>query len=116
MAKKGYTTKEKVEKYTGLTLTDADVDDYIEAVEVYIDRFTNRPFNLGSAEDVPADLSFAATVLVSGIISSTKEGETGEVQSMSVGRYSVTFRSDSQGAKDLPKAMDIVKGYKRFSF
>ena len=65
----------------------------------------------GYSVAVPADVKFAATVMVAGIINFANSAE-GEVQSMSIGRYSVTYKTD-QEKKDYMKAADILATYKR---
>jgi hypothetical protein len=66
----------------------------------------------GYGEAVPADLSFAATVMVAGIINSSNSHE-GEVQSETIGRYSVTYRAGSNQENDYKSAMNILKLYRR---
>lgn len=69
--------------------------------------------NWGVAE-VPADIQLAATVIASGIIQSEWQSE-GEVASMSIGRYSVTYKTKSQ-VDDFNKIEDILSYNKRYSF
>jgi 5-enolpyruvylshikimate-3-phosphate synthase len=66
---------------------------------------------------VPADLSFAATVMVAGIINNQNSQDTDnkEVQSETIGRYSVTYKSGSTQATDYVNAMNILKSYKRYA-
>lgn len=61
----------------------------------------------------PADLVWANTVLVSAIIQRSLNHE-GEVASMTVGRYSVSFK-DEQHAKDYDRAIEIINSYKRLA-
>lgn len=68
----------------------------------------------GYSETVPADLAFAATVMVSGIINSSNSHE-GEIQSETVGRYSVTYRAGSNQENDFKSAMKILKLYRRLA-
>lgn len=51
---KGYTTKTKVEDFlnTTISMTDEKFDDFIEAVEIYIDNFTGRNFIADSEASV----------------------------------------------------------------
>lgn len=44
---------------------------------------------------VPADIEFVATVLVAGIINFSNQSE-GEIQSMTIGRYSVSYKDKKQ--------------------
>lgn len=68
----------------------------------------------GYGENVPDDLSFAATILVAGIINSSNTHE-GEVQSETIGRYSVTYRTGSNQETDFKTAKEILKTYKRYA-
>lgn len=63
---------------------------------------------------IPADLSFAATVLVAGIIN-TQNSNDREVQSETIGRYSVTYRTGTTQASDFANAKEILKMYKRYA-
>lgn len=63
---------------------------------------------------VPKDVKFAATVLVSGIINNAWQSE-GEVASMSIGRYSVTYKTKQQ-VDDFNKIEDILAYNKRYTF
>lgn len=66
------------------------------------------------AAAAPADISFAVSVLVAGIINYAYDSD-GEVQSMSVGPYSVTYKTSEQEA-DFAKVQEILKLNKRFYF
>ena len=68
----------------------------------------------GYSVAVPDDIMFAATVLVSGIINFSNQAE-GEVRTMSIGSYSVTYK-DKQEWQDFERVADILKGYKKFVF
>lgn len=70
----------------------------------------------GYSIDVPDDIRLIATVLVAGIVnfSNTTLSE-GRIQSMSIGRYSVSYKNDTQ-EKDFERVPDIISYYKRFSF
>ena len=65
-------------------------------------------------EEVPKDIKFAATVLVAGIINFAWQSE-GEVQSMTIGRYSVTYKSDKE-VNDFARVQEILKQNKRYTF
>jgi hypothetical protein len=66
---------------------------------------------------IPADISFAATVMVAGIINSQNSQDTDnrEVQSETIGRYSVTYKSGSSQATDYLNAKETLKMYKRYA-
>lgn len=66
----------------------------------------------GYGEEIPADLAFAATVMAAGIINSSNSHE-GEIQSETIGRYSVTYRAGSNQENDYKSAMGILKLYRR---
>src|ERR1043165_1410928 len=61
----------------------------------------------GYGEDIPADLSFAATVMVAGIINSQNTDEK-DIQSETIGRYSITYRSGSTQQHDFSNAKEIL--------
>jgi hypothetical protein len=61
--------------------------------------------------DIPEDLTFAATVLVSGIINAAHNSK-GEIKSESIGRYSVSYETAAQKA-DFDTANAIIKSYRR---
>lgn len=68
--------------------------------------------------EVPKDIKLAATVLATGIIndsSANDDAVEAEVQSVSIGRYSVTYRSSSQAA-DFNRIDDILAYNKRYIF
>jgi hypothetical protein len=66
----------------------------------------------GYGEEIPADLSFAATVLVAGIINASNSHD-GEIQSETIGRYSVTYKTGSGQEHDFANAQKILKLYRR---
>lgn len=191
---KGYTDKEAIENYLLIDIDDsfnAQIDEWIEAIEDYIDHETNRDFLVANEEAVPEDRTFdgdatstldidpailidevrfsetgdpidpdqyvlypvrkdtinriklkylrfpegdqniyvkatwgydtipkdiklAATVLVSGIINNAWDS-AGEVQSMSIGRYSVTYKTKEQ-VDDFNKVSDILAYNKKYTF
>lgn len=65
-------------------------------------------------EEVPMDIKLAATVLVSGIINNAWDS-AGEVASMSIGRYSVTYKTKAQ-VDDFNKIDDILAYNKKYTF
>lgn len=192
---KGYTTIEAIEKYAKITIDEADeetVEEYIEAVEEYIDHATGRDFSAVEEEaefedrtfdgdgsgtlaidpateieevrfsesgtpiaasnyysvpvrkdtvtgiklkngmrfpvgeqniyisakwgyaGVPKDIKLAATVLATGILNNSKSTE-GEIQSVSIGRYSVTYKNQSQ-LNDFNRVEEILAYNKRYVF
>jgi len=190
---KGYTTRQEVENYLLITIDAsfyAQITAWIEAVEAYIEKATDRIFvadtlasarlydgngsselivddsiqitkiEIGSDDDgwtemteyflypanrlpkrrikldgdiftcgnqnvkitakwgyvatVPADIKFAATVLLAGIINFSNDAE-GEVASMTVGSYSVSYK-DREEKADLERAMKILQSYKKYTF
>lgn len=191
---KGYTDKEAIENYLLVEIDasfDDQIDEWIEAIEEYIDHTTGRDFTVAVEEDAstdrtfngddsrtldidPAilvdevrfsetgtpisedqyvlypvrkdtvtkikmkyidfpcgeqniyvkakwgyaemkkDIKFAATVLVAGIVNNAWQSE-GEVQSMSIGRYSVTYKNKAQ-VDDFAKIEEILSFNKRFTF
>lgn len=182
------TTIEKIENYLVITIDESfqpTVEEYIDAVTAYIERFTGRTFSAdeepservydgtdsgelfiddaveitevkikdtlldeddyrlypanrlpktriilpynkfysgnqnitvtakwGYGENIPADLAFAATVMVAGIINASNSHD-GEVQSETIGRYSVTYKTGSTQEHDFKNAKDILKMYRR---
>ena len=61
---------------------------------------------------IPDDLAFAATVMVAGIINASSTTDD-EIQSETIGRYSVTYRANSPQAHDFSNAKNIIKLYRR---
>jgi hypothetical protein len=64
---------------------------------------------------VPKQVKMAATILMAGIIKEAYASE-GEVQSVSVGRYQVTYRSVSEQATKHPEVDEMLQFNKRFTF
>jgi hypothetical protein len=67
----------------------------------------------GYAVEVPADIKFAATVLVAGIINTHVKTGTAK-KSESIGNYSVTY-TDDKGIADYDRTLTILDTYKRFT-
>ena len=65
----------------------------------------------GYSVDCPADINFATTVLVAGIINFSGSME-GEVKSETIGSYSVTFK-DAKDWQDFERAKQILQQYKK---
>lgn len=64
--------------------------------------------------EVPKDLEFAATVMVAGIINAQQsKNSDGEVQSETIGRYSVSYAQNSNQSHDFSNAMKILKLYRK---
>lgn len=63
--------------------------------------------------EVPPEIKWACTVLVSGIINASNQHE-GEIQSESIGRYSVTYNTQKQ-LNDFDEAKKIITMYKRYA-
>lgn len=68
----------------------------------------------GYSAEVPADIELAATILVAGILNFANNTK-GKVQSETVGRYSVTYKSE-KGFTDYNNAIKIIKAYKKYNF
>lgn len=68
----------------------------------------------GYSDETPADIMLAATVLVAGIINYAWNDD-GEVKSMSVGQYSVTYKDEKQW-QDFDRMMNVLQSYKKFKF
>jgi hypothetical protein len=65
-----------------------------------------------NSASVPADIEFAATIIVSGIILNQLDPEQ---QSMTIGSYSVSYK-DSQGMDDIKKAQEILRMNTKMGF
>jgi hypothetical protein len=65
----------------------------------------------GYFEELPEDLAFAVTVLVTGIINGQAPSAQ-DVKSESIGNYSVTYTDDRQ-KRDFTRAMAILDSYKK---
>ncbi len=68
----------------------------------------------GFSDDVPADITFAATVLVAGIVNYGNDSE-GEVKSMTIGRYTVSY-SDKKQWQDFEQVQTIIDSYRKQYF
>ena len=69
----------------------------------------------GYSEEVPSNISFAATVFVAGILNQSRKGGD-QVKSERIGNYQVTYNSDNgkDSWSDFERAMEILNGYKRY--
>ena len=63
------------------------------------------------AANMPIDLKWAATVLVAGIVNNGNNS-AGEVASETIGRYTVTYSTQTQ-KDDYNRALAIIKNYRR---
>lgn len=70
----------------------------------------------GYSATPPEDITFAATVFVSGVINQSRGGGD-EIKSESIGAYSVTYNSDkgSNSWADFERAKEILDQYKRLN-
>ena len=66
----------------------------------------------GFSVDVPADIRSAATILAAGIINYSLNAE-GEIKSMSIGRYTVTYKDEKQW-QDFDRLKDVFQAYKKY--
>jgi len=64
----------------------------------------------GYSDIVPDDIRLAATILVAGIINYSNKAD-GEIKTMTVGRYSVTYKDD-KGWEDAENVRRILERYK----
>jgi hypothetical protein len=70
----------------------------------------------GYGENIPDDLSFAATLLVADIINTGNTSGEGDIASETIGRYSVTYAVGSSSSSSTPEALNahkILKMYRR---
>ena len=83
-------------------------------------RFTKGRQNVavtakwGYSEDVPADIKFAATVLVAGIINDQSVRQEGNVKSVSIGSYSVSY-GDVKQWNDFENVKPSLAKYQRMT-
>lgn len=63
---------------------------------------------------VPSDIKFAATVLMAGVINFAWQSE-GEIQSLTIGRYSVTYKNDKE-VNDFARVQEILKHNRKITF
>ena len=66
----------------------------------------------GYSEEVPKDIKFATTVLVANIVSYSNQSN-GEIQSLNVGSYSVSFK-DQEKRDDFEKVEEILDSYVKY--
>lgn len=68
----------------------------------------------GYSTAVPADITFAATVLVAGIVNASYNGE-GEISQVTIGRYTVAYGNKKQ-MDDFKRAQAILELYTKYTF
>lgn len=68
----------------------------------------------GSSVDVPANIQFAAMVLLSNIINGSFTSE-GELQSLTAGKVTMTFKQQEK-IDDYGKVEKILESYKRYNY
>lgn len=68
----------------------------------------------GFSVEVPDDIKQVCTVLVAGIINYGNSAE-GEVKSMAIGRYNVTYKDEKQW-QDFERVKEILDYYKKYNF
>lgn len=70
----------------------------------------------GYSAAVPADIQFATTVFVAGILNQHRQGGD-EIKSERIGNYTVTYNSDIGGNSfsDFERAMGILEKYKQYN-
>lgn len=69
----------------------------------------------GYSAEVPNDIIFATTVLVAGIINYSSKDSQSQVETKTIGRYSVTYKTKKEW-QDFDQVAKIIKSYKKFSF
>jgi hypothetical protein len=70
----------------------------------------------GYGENIPDDLSFAATLLVADMINAGNTSGEGDIVSETIGRYSVSYAAGSNASSTTPEALNahkILKLYRR---
>lgn len=68
----------------------------------------------GYGTTIPQPIKWATTVLVAGIVNNAYQSE-GEVQQETIGRYSVTYKSEKE-INDFEEAKKIIKLYRKPAF
>ena len=91
-----------------------------QTIKLYGYRFTKGIQNIkvtakwGYSVAVPASIMHAATVLVANIIDFGNQAD-GEIQSLSVGSYNVSFKDQSK-RDDFERIPEILDSYKKYDF
>jgi hypothetical protein len=65
-------------------------------------------------KELPADIKFAVTVLVAGIVNQSNK-QTDGIKSEKVGEYQVTYKDEKERA-DYARAMSILDSYRKIAF
>jgi len=83
--------------------------------EIWIQGHANHRITAkwGYSENVPDDVSFAATVISAGMYYQNKGENTGAIKSEKIGEYQVSY-ADQKGMSDLERAKSILDNYKTF--
>lgn len=70
----------------------------------------------GYSASVPADIEFAATVFVAGILNQHRQGGD-EIKSEKIGNYQVTYNTDNgeNSFGDFKRAMEILDRYRKYN-
>lgn len=63
---------------------------------------------------IPKSIKFAATVIVAGIINNAWQSES-EIQSMTIGRYSVSYKNKKE-VNDIEQVQESLGMYKKYQF
>jgi len=65
---------------------------------------------------VPADIEFAATVFVAGVLNQHRQGGD-QIKSESIGNYQVTYNTDKEGDSfgDFTRAKEILSAYTKLN-
>ena len=69
----------------------------------------------GYSEEVPNDIVFACTVLVAGIVNYSSKDSQSQVETKTVGRYSVTYKNKKEW-QDFDQIDKIIRSYKKYNF
>lgn len=96
----------------------SEVINRIELVNGYFPRWPRQTVSVkakwGFSAVCPGDIRNTATVMVAGIINYSLQAE-GEVKSMSIGRYNVTYKDEKQW-QDFDRVEEILKNYVKYNF
>lgn len=90
------------------------------SLELMYDTFSRGRQNVhvtatfGRFTELPADLKFAVTVLVAGVVNRIDK-QTDSIKSEKVGEYQVTYKDEKERA-DYTQAMNILKMYRPITF
>jgi hypothetical protein len=91
-----------------------------QSIRLYGYRFNKGIQNIkvtakwGYSEEAPADIEHSATVLAANIIDFSNQSD-GEIQTLNVGSYSVSFR-DPAKRDDFERVPEVLDAYKKYDF